>query len=352
VRRNRHALLLSQAEGPLARLLTLRVPSEAGWYAKSVAFWDSAFDLYIGYLRAERGLAANTVNAYGEDLARYFEFLKRRRIKALQAVRQSHVAEHLEQLAQAGLSPRSRARHLAALRGFHRFLVDDGLLTEDATAELETPKRGRSLPEFLTHQEVERLVSAPQPTTPEGIRDRAMLELLYATGLRVTELVSLSVNDLQLTAGHLLARGKGSKERLVPVGAQAIEAVREYLETGRPELLKGKGARALFDGLPSPARAFGSFSSATGERPAFQTPACHPTSCGTPSPPILSKAGQTFEPCRRCWATRTWPLLKSTPTWTGRVYGPSTISTTPGHPYRAAPEGRETRSFQSEGISD
>ena len=246
MRRNRHALLLSQAEGPLARLLTLRVPSEAGWYAKSVAFWDSAFDLYIGYLRAERGLAANTVNAYGEDLARYFEFLKRRRIKALQAVRQSHVAEHLEQLAQAGLSPRSRARHLAALRGFHRFLVDDGLLTEDATAELETPKRGRSLPEFLTHQEVERLVSAPQPTTPEGIRDRAMLELLYATGLRVTELVSLSVNDLQLTAGHLLARGKGSKERLVPVGAQAIEAVREYLETGRPELLKGKGARALF----------------------------------------------------------------------------------------------------------
>ena len=203
-------------------------------------------DVFVGYLHAERGLAARTVEAYARDLVEYLASLDSAGVGTPHDVRGHHVRRHLDALAARGLSARSRARHLAALRVFHRFLVAEQHAQEDPTAHTETPRAGRRLPVVLSLQEVEALLEAPRATGPAGVRDRAMLALLYATGLRVSELVSLPVDALRLDAGFLVARGKGNKERLVPVGSRALEAVRSYLGESRPALLRGRAARALF----------------------------------------------------------------------------------------------------------
>jgi integrase/recombinase XerD len=156
------------------------------------------------------------------------------------------VLEHLAFLGKKGLSPRSRARHLAALRGFHKFLEDEKLAPEDPTNDLDTPKHARKLPVFLTLDEVEVLLAAPDVKTLAGIRDRAMIEVLYATGLRVSELVSLGINDVNLNDGYVIAFGKGRKERLVPLGKKAMEALKTWLEGPRLSMLKGRESKALF----------------------------------------------------------------------------------------------------------
>ncbi len=203
-------------------------------------------DLFVGYLHAERGLAVRTVEAYAADLAEYLGGLDAAGVQAPDGIRAVHVRGHLDVLAGRGLSARSRARHLAALRVFHRFLVAEAHAAVDPTAHLETPRTARRLPVVLSLEEVEALLDAPRPDGPPGMRDRAMLALLYATGLRVSELVSLPVEALRLDAGFLVTRGKGNKERLVPVGSRALEAVRTYLGQGRPSLLRKRPARALF----------------------------------------------------------------------------------------------------------
>jgi integrase/recombinase XerD len=156
------------------------------------------------------------------------------------------VLEHLAFLANRGLSPRSRARHLAALRGFHRFLEDEKLAPRNPTEDLDTPRHARKLPVFLTVEEVEALLAAPDESKPAGCRDRAMIEVLYATGLRVSELISLTVNDVNLVDGYVLAFGKGRKERVVPLGRHAIATLRAYLAGPRAAILKGRDAKALF----------------------------------------------------------------------------------------------------------
>lgn len=207
---------------------------------------ENALDAFISFLRAERGLAAKTVDAYAEDLTVYFQDLRAQGLKQLSAVKQEQVLEHLRTLGRRGLSRRSQARHLAALRVFHRFLVAEHFSERDPTEDVDTPRGPRSLPIFLTLEEVERLLAAPDEGTVAGRRDRAMLELLYATGLRVSELVGLSVNALQLQSGYVIAQGKGGKERLVPVGAFATEKLKAYLEDARPQLLKLRRSQALF----------------------------------------------------------------------------------------------------------
>src|SRR5262249_33687820 len=159
----------------------------------------------------------------------------------------------LSGLGRRGLSKRSQARHLSTLRGFHRFLVAEKLASRDPTEELARPKVVPKLPVFLTHAEVEALLAAPDARTALGARDRAMLRLLYATGVRVSELVRLSINDLDLQAGYLLATGKGKKQRLVPVGELAAASIRQYLEWARPTLLKRRASTALFVGRGAPA---------------------------------------------------------------------------------------------------
>ncbi|HZW88100.1 MAG TPA: site-specific tyrosine recombinase XerD [Myxococcaceae bacterium] len=204
-------------------------------------------DAFVAYLRSERGLSPRTVEAYARDLVEYLEGLARARVRAPGAVRQEHVRGHLATLGRR-LSARSQARHLAAIRTFHRFLVAERHADADPTEQVETPRQARRLPIFLTLDEVEALLEAPRDTTPAGLRDRAMLHVLYATGLRVSELVGLSVNAIQLDAGYLVARGKGDKERLVPLGRRAIAEVRAWLGRGRPALLRGRASRALFVG--------------------------------------------------------------------------------------------------------
>jgi integrase/recombinase XerD len=165
----------------------------------------------------------------------------------VEAATREHVLEHLAWLAtKQKLAPRSRARHLAALRGFHRFLEDEKLCPADPTGDLDTPRHARKLPVFLSVEEVIALLDTPNLKTLAGVRDRAMLEVLYATGLRVSELVSLGLNDVNLTDGFVMAFGKGSKERVVPLGKHAIEHVRAWLEGPRAAMLKGREARALF----------------------------------------------------------------------------------------------------------
>ncbi|MGQ0508729.1 MAG: site-specific tyrosine recombinase XerD [Myxococcaceae bacterium] len=208
--------------------------------------YDGYLDAFIGFLRAERGLSGKTVEAYAADLRGYFLDLEKRQVGEIETLTREDVTKHLDGLRQGGMSLRSTARHLAALRGFHRFLVAEHLSPKDPTEDVETPRSAKKLPHFLTLGEVEQLLAVPEVTNPSGLRDSAMLETLYATGLRVSELVKLSVEDVNLQAGYLLAFGKGKKERVVPLGKIAIERVTEYLAEARPVLLRGREARALF----------------------------------------------------------------------------------------------------------
>src|SRR5262249_50949861 len=182
---------------------------------------DELLDAFIGHLRAERGLSGETVDAYARDLAVYFADLAKAGVATADQITREHVDDHLGALADRGLSTRSRARHLSALRTFHRFLCAENLARSDPTEDVDGPRIRRKLPGYLTLHEVEALLSAPDERTARGARDRAMLELLYATGLRVSELTRLPLEHLHLQAGYLVARGKGRKERMVPVGGAA-----------------------------------------------------------------------------------------------------------------------------------
>jgi integrase/recombinase XerD len=207
---------------------------------------DPALDLFLVHLRVEKSLAPNSVEAYARDLRRWIHELGKMGLADWRDVRREHLLAHLTGLARRGLSPRSQARALSAIRSFHRLLVAERIAAVDPTENVDAPRAGRALPKLLTHDEIAALLAAPDPRTAAGRRDRAMLEVLYATGLRVSELVSLSVNDVRLETRMLLARGKGSKERLVPLGAPAAEAVRAYLATARAALLRGRASKDLF----------------------------------------------------------------------------------------------------------
>lgn len=206
---------------------------------------EPLLDHYVGFLSAERNLSAKTIDAYANDVRRYLAFLVTQRRGAPQATRDD-ILEHQAQLADEGLAPRSRARHLAAIRGFHAFLEDERLAPQNPASDLDTPHHARTLPVFLTRREVEALLAAPDRRTTAGQRDRAMLELLYATGLRVSELISLKVEDIDFERAYLLTQGKGRKERVVPIGDVALNAVREYLAHARGELLRRGHSNALF----------------------------------------------------------------------------------------------------------
>ncbi len=207
---------------------------------------EPALDLFLAHVRVEKGLAENSVEAYGRDLRRYVEFLDGRGVAAWDAVGRADIQAHLAELVRVGLSSRSQARALSAIRSLHRLLAAERIAAADPSDEIEAPRPGRRLPALLSHDEVGRLLGAPDPRTPAGRRDKAMLELLYATGLRVTELVSLRLNDVNLETRVLVARGKGNKERIVPVGAPAAEAVKAWLGGARERLLHGRRSKDLF----------------------------------------------------------------------------------------------------------
>jgi integrase/recombinase XerD len=207
---------------------------------------EPAVELFLSHARVERGLAANSVEAYARDLRRYAGHLAASGVRDWAAVTRSEILAHLAELVRLGLSPRSQARALSAIRQLHAVLLAERLAPVNAADEIDAPRPGRRLPSLLSRDEVEALLRQPDPRRPAGRRDRAMLELLYATGLRVSELVGLELNDVNLETRVLVARGKGSKERLVPVGAPAAEAVRAYLATARGALLHGRRSKDLF----------------------------------------------------------------------------------------------------------
>jgi integrase/recombinase XerD len=207
---------------------------------------DPALDLFLAHLRIEKGLAQNSVEGYGRDVRTYLAALGKMGITSWNQVGRTEVRAHLAGLVRAGLSPRSQARALSAIRGLHRLLVAERIAPADPTDEVDSPRAARRLPGLLSREEIERLLQGPDGRTAAGRRDRAMLELLYATGLRVSELVSLQLNDIDLEARVLLARGKGNKERLVPVGAPAAEAVKAYLAIARERMLRGRRSKDLF----------------------------------------------------------------------------------------------------------
>jgi len=207
---------------------------------------DRACDLFIDHLKVERNLAPNTLEAYSRDLVRLRGFLHRRGIELAADVTPVELADYLLELAADGLSARSRARALVSIRGLFRYLVGEHLLDVDPTETIDAPKIGRKLPDVLGRDDVERLLAAPPLDTPRGLRDAAMIELLYATGLRVSELVNLQLDDVKLDAGYVRTFGKGRKQRLVPMGEVAADAVADYVEGARGHFLKRPAERALF----------------------------------------------------------------------------------------------------------
>jgi len=203
---------------------------------------------FLAYLEFERGLSRNTLEAYRTDLLQFGRFLDERDVTAIAATA-ADVSDFLTRLAAGngkGASPATIHRKAACLRSFYRHLRREGLRESDPTASLSAPRRGRKLPQVLTRGEVERLLRQPRGDEPTARRDRALLELMYACGLRASEAIGLEISDLDLEDGVLRARGKGSKERVVPIGQSALAAVRGYLERGRPELVKARPERHLF----------------------------------------------------------------------------------------------------------
>ncbi len=202
--------------------------------------WRRRLDLWLDALAYERGLSPQTVAAYRSDLVRLGEWLDRQKGRDLLTADAAAVAAHLRWLHGEEISPRSARRAMAAMHGFYRDLVEAGERRDDPVENLEAPRLFQRLPKVLSEEEVERLLAAPDIATPAGLRDKAMLELLYATGLRVSELVGLRLPQIDLKGGFLLAFGKGSKERVVPVGEEAERWLRRYVGELRPALAKGR----------------------------------------------------------------------------------------------------------------
>jgi len=200
---------------------------------------------FLEELRVSRRLSENTLLAYGRDLARLSEFAIAED-ETLLGLRRQRLEEFVRQLMGGGLSPRSVARIVACVRGFYKFLVRNGYLVGSPADDIHAPRAWPRLPKFLSVDDVDRLLSQPDTTTAAGTRDRALLELLYATGMRVTELLRLRIADVNLEAGYLTCVGKGDKERIVPIGRVAADWVRTYRSEARPRLLKQRQSKFLF----------------------------------------------------------------------------------------------------------
>lgn len=192
---------------------------------------------FLDFLSVEKGLSSNTVYSYCLDLKNLFHFFHKEKISWLKA-KEDDLVKFIHQQSRAGLSSRSLARRISTIKAFYRFLILDGVLMKSPAADLSAPKLWLDLPKFLSEGDVKKLLAQPDEKTTRGLRDKAMLELLYATGLRVSELTSLKLKDLNLDQGYVFCRGKGGKERIVPFGRSAREVLKMYLQVSRPKLAK------------------------------------------------------------------------------------------------------------------
>jgi integrase/recombinase XerD len=203
--------------------------------------------IFIQYLSVEKGLAQNTLESYERDLTQYIAFIEKSGITAFKDSKKLNIQSYLLQLKKLGRASSTVARNMVSIRSFYQFMVRERLLELDPSLNMETPRLDKRLPKVLSIQEVEALLEAPETTTPHGMRDKAMLELLYATGMRVSELISLNAGHVNLGMGFVRCIGKGSKERIIPLGRIAAKWLHEYIQRMRPQLLKElKADDALF----------------------------------------------------------------------------------------------------------
>lgn len=203
---------------------------------------------FIHYLMVEKGLANNTIVSYERDLKSYTAYLQKvEQLYSINEVNRAHLLQFLGHLKQNGKSAKTLARHVASIRAFHQFLLREKVCEQDPAVHLETPQQEQRLPKVLSLSEVEALLEAPKSNSPFDLRNRAMLELLYATGMRVSELIQMKLDDLHLAMGFVRCIGKGDKERIIPIGQTAIEVMEKYLVNGRPLLRSAKHrSNALF----------------------------------------------------------------------------------------------------------
>lgn len=210
-------------------------------------YFEDPINDFIHYLVVERGLAENTVMSYRRDLSSYSRYLHTvEQLDSHETVERVHIISYLQYLKDQGKATTTLARNIASIRSFHQFLFRERVSDKDPSIHIETPKKERKLPKVLTTTEVESLLSSPDLTKPFGERDLAMLEILYATGVRVSELVNLNLSDVHLTMGFVRCIGKGNKERIIPLGSIAIKSLNNYIETARHKLIKKKKHDALF----------------------------------------------------------------------------------------------------------
>jgi len=202
--------------------------------------------MFLSYLSAERGLARNTVAAYRDDLGTYLEFIAGQKIDTLSKTSRGEVTAFMLSQKEKGISPNSIARRLAAIKTFYRFLVRERILKNDPTGLIDTPKLWKKVPDTLSTNEVDALLAQPNIRKNQGIRDKAILETFYATGMRVSEVCGLKTENVNLEVGFLRCIGKGNKERIIPLGKKAIAAITRYISSSRPRLLKQKECEYLF----------------------------------------------------------------------------------------------------------
>jgi len=201
---------------------------------------------FLNFLAVEKGLARNTINSYRSDLNFFKKFCERKGVNPFGKNARTAVSAYFIQLNKQEKSPATLSRRLAALKSFYKFLISEGYIQADPTENLASPQKVQKLPKVLTFDEVDRLLAQPRTSTAAGIRDKAMLELIYATGLRVSELVSLDKRNINLSEGYVRCLGKGSKERIVPLGEAAVESLKKYILKGRPKLTEKNSSPAVF----------------------------------------------------------------------------------------------------------
>lgn len=207
---------------------------------------DDTLKDFIYFLAVEKGLAKNTLESYERDLKAFLTYLQKESVLNTREIRRTHILGYLAGLRAKGLANSTVSRNLASIRSFFHFLLQERLIKENPSNDLESPKQEKRLPRVISMKEIDSLLKQPDETKTNGIRDKAMLELLYATGIRVTELIDLGVNDVNTESGYIRCTGKGSKERIVPVGNLAIQKVKNYMENSRPRLVKDLKQTSLF----------------------------------------------------------------------------------------------------------
>jgi len=207
---------------------------------------DRFLDSFLAYITVEKGLSKNTLESYGRDVGKFLVFLEENKIKSIHEIKYENILDFLSNFKKHGFSDTTTVRTIVSIKQFFKYLLIEKIIKEDPSSQIQTPKMKKSIPGVISLEDVEKILASPDEKTPEGVRDLAMLELLYATGIRVSELINLKQNEVNFEMGFIIVYGKGSKERIVPMGTEAQEKLKTYMEQSRPILLKQRECKELF----------------------------------------------------------------------------------------------------------